>query len=135
MCSVLHALFSILYHLLIFPVVLNQVSCVTKDADHFPMDGRPHVGGREGGFCFIQFLDGDSENQFVFLFLYWLFLLLFSDNPVGCLFLFLVFYLTDAFNFNVPRYFTCFICACPKDLRMPCIIFSRNMTTLTVVNR
>lgn len=90
------------------PLFLNQVSCVTKDACHFPTDDRPHVGGRE--VPLHQFLDGDSENQLGFLFLYWLFLLLFSDNPVGCLFLFLVFYLTDAFNFNVPCYFTCFMC-------------------------
>lgn len=48
--------------------------------------------------------------------------------------LFLVFYLTDAFNFNVPRYFICFSCACPKDSRIPCIIFSRNTTTLSVIN-
>lgn len=65
------------------PLVLNQVSFVTEEADHFHMDGRPHVGC--GEVPSIQFLDGESENHFVFLFLYWLFLLLFSDNPVGCL--------------------------------------------------
>lgn len=137
------ATFSILYSLLIFIVTAE----LTKDADHFHRDNQPYVGGREvassvPGWRFRKPICLCFSFWFVAAFLFrlggyvsfcWLFLLLFSVNPMGCLFLFLVFYLTDAFNFTITHYFIWFICPSLKNLKKLCIIFSRNVITLSVI--
>lgn len=102
-----HAVFSILYSLLIFIVTAE----LTKDADHFRTDNQPYVGGGEvassvPGWKFRKPICLCFSYWFVAAFLFrlggyvsfcWLCLLLFSVNPMGCLFLFLVFLFNRCF--------------------------------------